>query len=76
MIFYLSYFLSGVQINPGKDHLGQQYLTPRMAIYEHGSDAIIVGRGILLNADPVNQAKLLRDAAYSAYEERLWAEVY
>lgn len=61
----------GVQLVPGKDNLGQQYLTPRVAICEHGSDAIIVGRGILKNPDPVEQAKLLRDAAYSAYEERM-----
>lgn len=61
----------GVQLHAGQDNLGQQYLTPRVAICEHGSDSIIVGRGIIRNADPVAQAKRLRDEAYAAYQERL-----
>lgn len=60
----------GVQLAAGKDSLGQQYVTPEQAILEHGSDIIIVGRGILSTDDPLEVARRYRDRAFSAYLER------
>lgn len=37
----------GVKLTPGKDSLGQQYVTVEDAIKKHGTDIVIVGRGIL-----------------------------
>ncbi|GAB1602707.1 uridine 5'-monophosphate synthase-like isoform X1 [Argonauta hians] len=61
----------GVKMSAGKDDLGQQYLTPEKAICEHGSDAIIVGRGILEDPDPVAAAKRFQSAAFTAYNSLL-----
>jgi orotidine 5'-phosphate decarboxylase subfamily 1 len=59
----------GVQINSKGDDLGQQYISPRQAIYEQGSDVIIVGRGIYASSDPLSAAKQYRQAGWEAYEE-------
>lgn len=48
------------------DGLGQQYTSPEQAISEHGIDVIIVGRGIVQAASPVDEAQLYRQAAWSA----------
>jgi uridine monophosphate synthetase len=61
----------GVQLQPGSDHLGQNYLTPHKVIAELGSDIIIVGRGICAASDPLLEAKRYRQAAWSAYQSRL-----
>ncbi|XP_029636437.1 uridine 5'-monophosphate synthase isoform X2 [Octopus sinensis] len=61
----------GVKMSAGKDDLGQQYLTPEKAICVHGSDAIIVGRGIIEDPDPVAAAKNFQAAAYAAYETQV-----
>ena len=53
------------------DSLGQQYLSPAEVIGDHGSDIIIVGRGILQAPDMVLAAKEFQTAGYSAYESLL-----
>lgn len=53
------------------DHLGQKYLSPKEVISEKGSDIIIVGRGILLASDHLQEAEKYRRAAWESYISRL-----
>lgn len=57
----------GIQLKEGKDALGQQYLTPEIAIAK-GTDVIIVGRGIYGAKDPKIEAHIYRTRAWKAYE--------
>jgi uridine monophosphate synthetase len=57
----------------GGDGLGQQYQTPRKVVLEHGTDIIIVGRGIISQDDRVAVAERYRQEAWSAYETRIGA---
>ncbi|XP_053384140.1 uridine 5'-monophosphate synthase-like isoform X2 [Mercenaria mercenaria] len=61
----------GVKLKSGTDSLGQQYITPKDAVFVNKSDLIIVGRGITAASDPVAEAELYRKAGYDAYLERL-----
>ena len=61
----------GVKLVEGNDSFGQQYLTPRKVIQEHGTDIIIVGRGILAAPEPVTAAKQYQEAGYAAYKEMI-----
>lgn len=54
----------GVNFGVAGDKLGQQYLTPEKAIQEHGTDVIIVGRGITHAKDPLSEAKKYREAGF------------
>lgn len=65
------YFTPGVKLTAESDGLGQQYVTPERAILEHGSDVIIVGRGIIKANDPVATAHDYRQQAWHAYEKRI-----
>lgn len=61
------YMTPGVQMAAKGDALGQQYITPKKAIIENGTDIIIVGRGILQANDPILEAKKYREAGWNAY---------
>lgn len=61
----------GVKLESGTDLLGQQYVTPEQAIIEHGSDIVIVGRGIIAANDPLSAAKKYRRHAWDAYLKRM-----
>jgi orotidine 5'-phosphate decarboxylase subfamily 1 len=62
----LLHLTPGVQLNEGKDSLGQQYQTPESAIAV-GSDIIIVGRGITSAMDPLAEAILYKNRSWKAY---------
>lgn len=57
----------GVKMIADSDSLGQQYLTPDKVIFDHGSDIIIVGRGIYQSVDPAKTANEYRQAGWKAY---------
>lgn len=61
----------GVQLHPGTDGLGQQYLTPHKVIAELKSDIIIVGRGIYESPNPLLEAKKYRAAGWESYKQSL-----
>lgn len=66
----------GIGLESKGDSMGQQYRTPREAVYESGCDIIIVGRGIY-GTDPkaidtiTRQAERYMAAGWAAYLERL-----
>ena len=61
--------MPGVKKEAGSDAMGQQYITIEDAV-GGGADCIIVGRGILKADDPGKEAKLYRERAWKAYENR------
>ncbi len=61
----------GVQLQGGRDQLGQKYLTPQKVIAELQNDLIIVGRGIYEATDPLSEARTYRRIAWTAYQSRL-----
>ncbi|KAL4225765.1 hypothetical protein ACF0H5_016454 [Mactra antiquata] len=65
------YMTPGVRLEEGKDSLGQQYVTPSVAILQNKTDLIIVGRNIYNAEDPLNVAEEFRQAAYNAYLKRI-----
>ncbi len=60
----------GVKLDAGGDKLGQQYITPKKAIIENGSDIIIVGRGIIAAENPQTEAQKYREAGWESYKTR------
>jgi uridine monophosphate synthetase len=65
------YFTPGVQLEDGKDALGQQYTTPQHIIGINRSDIIIVGRAIYNSSNPSSEAKKYKEAGWNAYLQRL-----
>jgi len=61
------HFTPGVQLASGKDSLGQRYRTVDEILIKNHSDIIIVGRGITHAANPGEQARIYREAAWQAY---------
>jgi orotidine 5'-phosphate decarboxylase subfamily 1 len=61
----------GVNLSQTSDKLGQQYVTPKHAIVENGSDIIIVGRGLYRTDNPDKMAQRYREEAWDAYKQRL-----
>lgn len=59
------YFSPGVQFVEKSDGGGQQYISPNDAILQ-GADIIIVGRGILRAANPLQEARRYRFAAWES----------
>lgn len=53
------------------DGKGQQYNTPQKIVGLMGNDIVIVGRGIIFSADPMEEAERYRMKAWEAYEERV-----
>ena len=64
------YMTPGIKLEDSGDNLGQQYITPQKAILQHGSDIIIVGRGIIMARDPLAEAQKYRMDAWKAYLKR------
>lgn len=60
----------GVKKDKGTDALGQQYITPELAIIDHDSDIIIVGRGIIHSKEPRQEAADYRLRAWHAYQQK------
>ncbi|XP_060079952.1 uridine 5'-monophosphate synthase-like [Ylistrum balloti] len=63
----LIHMTPGVKIQMGGDSLGQQYVTPEMAVIERGADVIIVGRGITAASNPAEATRQYKQAGYQAY---------
>jgi uridine monophosphate synthetase len=60
----------GVHLHPGRDSLGQHYLTAGQVIGELHSDVIIVGRAIYEADDPLQEAQKFRKLGWEAYQNR------
>jgi orotidine 5'-phosphate decarboxylase subfamily 1 len=60
------YMTPGVQLQAGTDALGQQYVTPEIALVKHQSDIIIVGRGIIKADDVLAEARKYREAGWKS----------
>jgi len=68
-------FTPGIQISGKEDSFGQQYTSPETAILKNGTDVIIVGRGIIQHAQPLQQARLYRQIAWDCYTQRCLSSV-
>lgn len=61
----------GVNLVSKGDSLKQQFMLPAYVISEKKSDVIIVGRGIVLDPDPLKAAQSYRKEGWNAYINRL-----
>jgi len=62
----LVHMTPGVKLKSGTDSLGQQYITPKIAITQNQSDIAIVGRGIIKADDPKATAMAYREACWAS----------
>jgi len=60
----------GVKLEGGADALGQRYVTPELAIRQHGADVIIIGRGITAAENPLLAAQQYRKSGWESYLKR------
>ena len=71
----LIHFTPGVRIAATGDDLGQQYVTPELAVSKHCADIIIVGRGIISELESVENllsvTKEYQKRGYDAYLQTL-----
>lgn len=67
----LLHMTPGVGIASKGDSLGQNYLHPDEVILEHGTDIIIVGRGIYGADSPQQAAQQFRTLGWQAYLKRI-----
>lgn len=63
----LIHFTPGVQLQKGKDGLGQTYRSLEEILVKNQSDVLIVGRDISQHVNPKKQAQLYREQAWSHY---------
>jgi len=61
------HFTPGIQFSQKSDSLGQQYLSPEIAIVKNGTDVILVGRGIYQSDNPELSAKEYKEVSWQAY---------
>ncbi|XP_076313310.1 rudimentary-like isoform X2 [Tachypleus tridentatus] len=64
-------FIPGIKLEESSDSLGQQYVTPKEAIWNRSADVIIVGRGITDSTDPKATAAEYKKAGFDAYSQLL-----
>lgn len=61
----------GIRLGKENGTLGQNYNTPERAIYEKGSDCIIVGSGIYKAKDPLKETLKFKKLGWNAYLKRI-----
>ena len=61
----------GVNMGSKGDSLGQQYVSPSVAVLERGADVIIVGRGVTKAENVAEAAAKYQEAGWTAYLDRV-----
>lgn len=61
------HFTPGVNLQKGKDSLGQKYRTVEDILIKNRSDIIIVGRDILQAPDPIQAAAMYQEIGWKAF---------
>ncbi|XP_075222950.1 rudimentary-like isoform X2 [Lycorma delicatula] len=65
----------GVKLLAGSDDLGQQYVTPEIAVCEKGADIVVVGRGITEASVPKETAEKIQQILWNSYEKRIKSSI-
>lgn len=61
----------GVNMKNSSDNLGQKYKNPNDVILSKGADIAVVGRGIYLDSNPAEAAKIYKEWLWNTYLERV-----